>query len=92
MKWRGLIMDPCTGHVSHTKLWANVAYLTATGAFCVAAWQGTLTPDVWLIYLGVVGAHTAASKLIGLKYAAPVLSPSAPVSPDPETTPATGVN
>lgn len=69
MQWSGLIADACTGDVSHTKLWANVAYFSSTVAFCWAAWKGTLTADIWLIYLGVVGAHTAASKLIGLKYA-----------------------
>lgn len=71
MKWSGLIEDACTGHVSHTKFWANIAYASATGAFWWSAVQGLLTPDIWLIYLGVVGAHTAASKLIGLRYSAP---------------------
>lgn len=71
MKWSGLIADPCTGNVSHTKLWANVAYASATAAFLNGAVGGTLTADVWLIYLGVVGTHTAASKLIGLRYSGP---------------------
>lgn len=71
MRWQGLITDACTGCVSHTKLWANVAYATSSIAFAWQAWNGSLTAEIWVVYLGVVGAHTAASKLIGLKYSAP---------------------
>lgn len=71
MRWKGLIADTMTGDVSHTKVWSNVAYCAATFAFCWGAWHATLTPDIWLIYMGVVGAHSATSKLIGMKYGVP---------------------
>ncbi|SEO64152.1 hypothetical protein [Nitrosovibrio sp. Nv6] len=93
MKWAGMIADPCTGNVSHTKLWANVAYASATGAFWWSAVQGQLTPDIWLIYLGVVGAHTAASKLIGLRYSSPPPQPQPmpmPMPPMPMPPPSQG--
>lgn len=54
--------------ISHSKVWSNVAYATATFVFILQAWKGTLQTDVWLMYLGIVGAHSAASKLIGMKY------------------------
>lgn len=69
MKLKDLITDSAEpDRMSHTKLWANVAYATATVVFALQAYKGSLNADVWLIYLGVVGAHSAASKLIGMKY------------------------
>lgn len=68
MKLSDLFRDPGTGQLSQTKLWANIAYAAATAAFVKQAWAGTLTPDVWLFYLGTVGAHTAVSKLISMRY------------------------
>jgi hypothetical protein len=56
------------GKLSHTKCWSNIAYATATVVFMVQAYKGTLNSDVWLIYLAVVGTHTAASKFLGMKY------------------------
>lgn len=68
MKISDLIKDSGTNMVSHTKLWANVAYLTSTYVVVSMAINNTLTPDMFLIYLGVVGAGATASKLLSLKY------------------------
>lgn len=68
MKLVDLITDAGTGMVSHTKLWANVAYATATGAFAYAVYKGTASADIWIIYLGVVGASATLSKLLSLRY------------------------
>lgn len=68
MTFADLITDAGTGMVSHTKVWANVAYLTATLAFAYMSYAGTASPDIWLIYLGVVGASATLSKLLSLKY------------------------
>lgn len=68
MTLKDLITDAGTGQLSHTKLWANIAYASATAAFLWAAYQGSATADVWLIYLGVVGASATVSKLLSLKY------------------------
>lgn len=56
------------GKLSHTKVWSNIAYGTATIVFIYQAYNQTLTADIWLIYLGVVGAHSAVSKAITAKY------------------------
>ena len=62
-----LIRDAGTGQLSHTKLWANVAYAATTVAIVKSAWAGTLTADLLWPYLVVVGASTAASKLLSLR-------------------------
>lgn len=56
--------------VSQSKIWTNIAYSVGTVVFIMQAWNKTLLPDVWLIYLGIIGAHTVASKMIGSKYGA----------------------
>lgn len=71
MQFSDLFKDAGTGQLSHTKLWANIAYFAATIAFCWMSYQGTATGEIWFIYLGVLGINAAASKLIALKYAAP---------------------
>lgn len=58
------------GRLSHTKLWANIAYAVATYAVALAAHRGTLTADMLLVYLGIVGASAAASKFIALRFPA----------------------
>jgi hypothetical protein len=69
MQWRDFIASEAdVTRVSHTKVWSNVAYLAATVVFILQAYKGSLTSDVWFIYLGIVGAHTAASKAMSLKY------------------------
>ncbi|WP_043617933.1 hypothetical protein [Chromobacterium violaceum] len=62
-----LIQNPATGRLSHSKLWANVACAAATGMFVYQGVAGTLTADVWLIYLGVVGGYSAARSWIATK-------------------------
>lgn len=68
MPIQDLITDAGTGLLSHTKLWANVAYATATVVVLWLAWRGALGADLLLIYLGVVGASATASKFLSLKY------------------------
>lgn len=70
MKLLDLITDAGTGQLSHTKIWTNIAYAAATAAFI----KGTMLSDhptdfnLWLIYLGIVGGHNIASKLISMIY------------------------
>lgn len=52
---------------SHTKLWANVAYLTATGCIVWYAAHSWLSAEMLGLYLGVVGAHNVASKFLTLR-------------------------
>ena len=68
MELKDLIKDSATGDMSHTKLWANIAYASGTAAFLYAAVKGTASGDIWLIYLGVVGASATASKFLSLKF------------------------
>jgi len=68
MKLSDLITDAGTGMVSHTKLWANIAYAAATVAFCYMAYAGTASAEIWLIYLASIGASATLSKLLSLKY------------------------
>ncbi len=70
MKIIDLITDVSTGQLSHTKLWANIAYLAATLAFLRVTLVSSepSNPEIWLIYLGIVGAHNLSSKLLSLKY------------------------
>ncbi|MXS82256.1 hypothetical protein [Nitrosomonas oligotropha] len=65
-----LITDAGTGLLSHTKLWTNIAYLAATLAFLHATLFAATPPEseIWLIYLGVVGAHNVSSKILSMKY------------------------
>lgn len=55
LKWlAGLISNPATGQVSHTKLWANVAAAAMT-------WKFAQTPDapewLWWAYGAMVGGY-----------------------------------
>lgn len=68
MKCRDLITDIGTGQMSHTKLWANVAYAASTIWLSGIAFNGKLSADLLLIYLGIVGASATASKFLSLKY------------------------
>jgi len=77
MKLSDLITDAGTGMVSHTKLWANIAYATATGAFAWMSYTGTASADIWLIYLVTIGASATASKLLSLKYVSTAVAPGA---------------
>jgi len=64
MRVAELITNPGSGRLSHTKLWANVACGAATGLFIYQGVAGTLAPEIWLIYLGLVGGYAAALRLI----------------------------
>lgn len=72
MKLSDLIKDAGTGQMSHTKLWANVAYAVGTLAFGYMVHVNTATAEIWLIYLGGIGASATLSKLLSLKYGVPV--------------------
>lgn len=75
MRWRDLITDAGTGQVSHSKLWANMAYATSTSAIIWLTAEGGLTGELLLIYLGAVGASTTASKFLSLRYGRPPEEP-----------------
>ncbi|MCP1289762.1 hypothetical protein NK214_06115 [Chromobacterium sp. S0633] len=62
-----LFKNPATNRLSHSKLWANVACAAATSMFIYQGVSGSLTPDVWLIYLGVVGGYSAARSWIATR-------------------------
>ncbi|KUM02284.1 hypothetical protein KIF53_18045 [Chromobacterium subtsugae] len=64
MRLSDLVRGPHSRRLSHSRLWANVACAAATAMFVVDGWRGTLTPDLWLIYLGVVGGYSASLRLI----------------------------
>ncbi len=72
MKIIDLITDAGTGQLSHTKLWTNIAYAAATVAFLRISMfsDAPSSPDIWLVYLGVVGASGVSSKFLSLKYGA----------------------
>lgn len=70
-----LFTDGTSGRISHTKYWANVAYLSATVAFLIInLFYFKEAKDqievLWLIFLGVVASNSSLSKFIGLKYGA----------------------
>lgn len=64
-----MITDCATGQYSHTKIWTNIAYAAATFAF-IRLVMSDAPPglDIWLTYLGVVGAHNAISKLLSMRF------------------------
>jgi len=65
MNFKDLITDSRNpDRISHTKLWSNVAHLTATIVFLKEAWAGTLNYDIWLAYLGIVGAQTTVQAFL----------------------------
>ena len=68
MKLTDLITDAGTGMLSHTKVWANIAYASATIAFIYMSYAGTASPDIWMVYLASIGASATLSKLLSLKY------------------------
>lgn len=80
MKLRDLVTDAGGKTLSHTKLWANVAFAAATAAFIKQAWAGTITAEIWWAYLGCVAGAATASKFLSLQYRQQV--PAAQVPPD----------
>lgn len=80
MAMRDLICDHVTGHVSHTKLWANIAYATATVVFAHIGWQATPSDGLsmlFFVYLATIGGNQLANTWISsrLKGAAPAAAP-----------------
>lgn len=68
-RWRDLITDAGTGQYSHTKIWTNIAYGAATFAFVRLVLSDTPPGlDIWLTYLGIVGGHNLASKIVSMKF------------------------
>lgn len=52
--WAGLIANPVTNQISHTKLWANIAGATMTYKFATVA----DAPEwLWLAYGGMIGGY-----------------------------------
>lgn len=68
MNFADLVTDAGTGQLSHTKIWANVGYFVATVAFAWLNYQGKADAEIWLIYLGVIAGHSAASKALSMRY------------------------
>ena len=56
------------GGLSHTKLWANIAYASATCAFLRLNWIGQADAEIWWAYLACVAGAVTASKFLTLKY------------------------
>jgi hypothetical protein len=68
-----LIKDDATGKVSHSKLWANIAYLASTIAFLHINLHSSTdsvesTGFIWFVYLSVVAGNSVANKWLTLKY------------------------
>lgn len=65
IKWlSGLITNPATGKISHSKLWANVAAGAATYKFIALP---VLDADIWIAYLGLVGGYAVARKWLSTR-------------------------
>lgn len=64
LKWlSGLIVNPATGQVSHTKLWANVAGFAMTWKFV----QTANAPEwLWWSYGAMVGGYALAKRGMAL--------------------------
>ena len=54
--------------VSHSKVWSNVANLTATAIVLYWGYLGTLSDDMLLWYMLILSGHAATSKLIKNKF------------------------
>lgn len=70
MKLADLIRDAGTGMLSHTKLWANIGYLTLTIAFIRDAGAYELTEWKIIAYGAVVAGSATASKFLSMRYTA----------------------
>ena len=55
------------GVLSHSKIWANIAYAAGTVKFIMLPDPSS---DIWMAYLGIVGGAAVASKLIQMKFGA----------------------
>lgn len=68
MAWKDLITDAGSGQLSHTKIWANIAYAAGTWAFIWQVYKRDLTDMLLFAYLGCVAGASLASKVISYKY------------------------
>jgi hypothetical protein len=68
MNIKDLITDFGTGRLSHTKLWSNIANLTATCIVIIQAINGSLLVDIFIAYLVFVGASSLGSKFLSMKF------------------------
>ena len=68
MHLKELVTDHATGGFSHTKLWANIGYLTLTYAFLADAIAGGLDAEKIFAYGAVVAGSATASKFLSLRY------------------------
>ena len=55
---------PATGHVSHSKLWANIACAAGTVKFVMLP---DPSAEIWAVYLGIVGGYAVARSLVSVK-------------------------
>lgn len=69
-KLSDLVTDCTTGNYSHTKIWTNIAYCSATIAFLVCSFHPDkqIGVEIWFAYLGIVGGHNLGSKYLSMKY------------------------
>lgn len=54
MRLTGLISNPATGQISHSKLWANIAALVMTVKFAL---DPTPSLELWWAYGAMVGGY-----------------------------------
>lgn len=52
------------GRISHTKVWSNIAYIISSWVIIQLTLDGGISPEYFLMYLGIVASHSAASKWI----------------------------
>jgi hypothetical protein len=94
MRLVDLILDANGRTLSHTKLWANVAFACASFAFTRMAlgYPATVPSEIWWAFLGCVGASGAASKLMSLRYSgqSDIDAAQTPQTPQPYTIPERG--
>ena len=55
------------GDFSHTKLWSNVGYAVFTWAVIHKTLNASVSDELYLIYIGVVAAHTSFSRFLSNK-------------------------
>jgi hypothetical protein len=55
------------GKFSHTLFWSNIGYAVFTWAIITKVINNTASDELFLIYIGVVTAHTSFSKYLAGK-------------------------
>ena len=64
MKLADLVVDHASKKLSHSKVWANVAYGVATWFVIRQALEGKASDDLILYYVAIVALHAAGSKYV----------------------------